>query len=330
MTVTILSPGISGAASPRVHGLVRKVSDVIVLMVRNLIHISREPFSLSDVTIQPVLFTLLFIYVFGAGVVLPGGASYKDFAIPGLLVFNQVTATVGTGVGLSTDVNTGLIDRFRTLPMWRPSVLVARSVTDLLTAVIGAGIVAATGFAIGWSPNNGVGPAIGGFALVLLFGYALSWGCACLGLVSKGVETAQSFGLLVLFSPDLRLQRSGPHSAHDALAARHDQLEPDQLRRGGRAAPLRQPKSLGVNPGLAHATSCLRVAHLVDRAPLHLRPPGGLPLPPTRFGLNRIHHPMCNHQPCWMCSAVRVESQEPSRCSSTHSRHSRSRQKRQG
>jgi ABC-2 type transport system permease protein len=146
-----------------------------------------------------VLFTLLFIYVFGAGVVLPGGASYKDFAIPGLLVFNQVTATVGTGVGLSTDVNTGLIDRFRTLPMWRPSVLVARSVTDLLTAVIGAGIVAATGFAIGWSPNNGVGPAIGGFALVLLFGYALSWGCACLGLVSKGVETAQSFGLLVLF-----------------------------------------------------------------------------------------------------------------------------------
>jgi ABC-2 type transport system permease protein len=76
---------------------------------------------------------------------------------------------------------------------------VARSVNDLLTAVLGAGIVAATGFAIGWSPNDGAGQAIAAFALVLLFGYAVSWGCACLGLVSKGVETAQALGLLVLF-----------------------------------------------------------------------------------------------------------------------------------
>jgi ABC-2 type transport system permease protein len=199
MTVATLSPGIPSVAAPRPHGLVRQLSDVAVLAVRNFVHISREPFQLSDVTIQPVLFTLLFVYVFGAGVVLPDGASYVAFAIPGLLVFNQVTATVGTGVGLSTDVNTGIIDRFRTLPMWRPSVLVARSVTDLLTAVLGAGIVAATGFAIGWSPNNGVWQALAGFAIVLLFGYALSWGCACLGLVSKGAETAQAFGLLVLF-----------------------------------------------------------------------------------------------------------------------------------
>jgi ABC-2 type transport system permease protein len=187
------------AAAARTHGLARKASDVLVLAGRNLVHIAREPFSLSDVTIQPVLFTLMFIYVFGAGVILPGGASYKDFAVPGMLVFNQVTLGVGTGVGLSTDVNTGIIDRLRTLPMWRPAVLVARSVTDLLTAVLGAGIVAATGFAIGWSPNDGPGKAIAGFALVLLFGYAVSWGCACIGLVSKGVETAQALGLLVLF-----------------------------------------------------------------------------------------------------------------------------------
>lgn len=187
------------AAAARAHGRARNASDVLVLAGRNLVHIAREPFQLSDVTIQPVLFTLMFTYVFGAGVVLPGGASYKDFAVPGMLVFNQVTLGVGTGVGLSTDVNTGVIDRFRTLPMWRPAVLMARSVTDLLTAVLGAGIVAATGFAIGWSPHDGPGKAIAGFALVLLFGYAVSWGCACLGLASKGVETAQALGLLVLF-----------------------------------------------------------------------------------------------------------------------------------
>lgn len=187
------------AEMARTHGPLRKVSDIAVLSIRNLVHISREPFQLSDVTIQPVLFTLMFIYVFGAGVVLPGGGSYKDFAIPGMLVFNQVTATIGTGVGLSTDVNTGIIDRFRTLPMWRPAILVARSATDLLTAIIGAGIVSVTGFVIGWSPNDGVGNAIAAFALVLFFGYAVSWGCACVGLASKGVETAQALGLMLLF-----------------------------------------------------------------------------------------------------------------------------------
>lgn len=83
--------------------------------------------------------------------------------------------------------------------MWRPAVLVARSVTDLLTAVIGTGVVVATGYAIGWSPQDGIGGAIAAFALVLFFGYAVSWGCACLGLASKGVETAQALGLLLLF-----------------------------------------------------------------------------------------------------------------------------------
>ena len=199
MTTTAISPELTEPASPRDHGPVRKASDVAVLSVRNVVHISREPFQLSDVTIQPVLFTLMFVYVFGAGMVLPGDASYKDFAIPGMLVFNQISATLGTAVGLATDVNSGIVDRFRTLPMWRASVLVARSVTDLATAVLGATIVSLTGLAIGWSPENGVGQAIAGFAIVMVFSYAVSWGCACLGLASKGAETAQAFGMLVLF-----------------------------------------------------------------------------------------------------------------------------------
>jgi ABC-2 type transport system permease protein len=199
MSSTTLATKTLPTAVARPHGALRKVSDVAVLSMRNLVHISREPLQLSDVTIQPVLFTLMFVYVFGAGMVLPGGAGYKDFAIPGMLVFNLLTNTVGTGVGLSQDVNTGIVNRFRTLPMWRPGVLMARSVTDLLTAVIGAGIVATTGFAIGWSPHNGAGNAIAAFALALFFAYAVSWGCACLGLVSKGAETPQALGMLILF-----------------------------------------------------------------------------------------------------------------------------------
>jgi len=199
MSTTTLTTKALPTAAARAHGPLRKVSDVAVLSTRNLVHISREPLQLSDVTIQPVLFTLMFVYVFGAGMALPGGAGYRDFAIPGMLVFNLLTNTVGTGVGLSQDVNTGLISRFRTLPMWRPGVLVARSVTDLLTAVLGAGIIAATGFAIGWSPHNGAGNAIAAFALALFFAYAVSWGCACLGLVSRGAETPQALGMLILF-----------------------------------------------------------------------------------------------------------------------------------
>jgi ABC-2 type transport system permease protein len=179
--------------------LTRRLGDVVVLTGRNLVHIAREPLQLSDVTIQPVLFTMLFVYVFGAGVVLPGGGSYAAFAIAGLLALNLTTSSMGTAVGLSGDLSSGVIDRFRTLPMWRPAVLVGRSFADLLTAVICAAIVAATGVAIGWRPDGGVAEAIGGFAVVLLFSYAVSWGCACLGIVSKSPESAQGIGLVILF-----------------------------------------------------------------------------------------------------------------------------------
>jgi ABC transporter DrrB family efflux protein len=179
--------------------VVRKACDVAVLTGRNLVHIAREPLQLSDVTVQPVLFTLLFVFVFGAGVVLPGGGTYADFAIAGLLALNLTTSSMGTAVGLSTDLNSGVIDRFRTLPMWRPAVLVGRSLADLSTALVCAVIVALTGLVVGWRPEGSVGETVAGFAVFLLFSYALSWGCACLGMVSKGPESAQGVGLVILF-----------------------------------------------------------------------------------------------------------------------------------
>src|SRR6204780_608873 len=122
--------------------------DVVVHTRRNLVHIRREPMQLSDVTIQPVLFTLLFVYIFGAGIVLPDGGNYTDFAIAGMLMLNLTTSAMGTAVGLSTDLSTGVIDRFRTLPMWRAAVLAGRSVADLLAATLCVAIVALTGLTI--------------------------------------------------------------------------------------------------------------------------------------------------------------------------------------
>jgi ABC transporter DrrB family efflux protein len=172
--------------------------DVVVLTRRNLVHIRREPLQLSDVTVQPVLFTLLFIYIFGSGIPIAGG-SYKDFALAGLLLLNLTTSAMGTAVGLSTDLSTGVIDRFRTLPMWRAAVLVGRSISDILAAALCVGIVALTGLAIGWRPDASAPSVLGGFAVALLFSYAVSWGCACLGLVTKSPESAQSMGLIFLF-----------------------------------------------------------------------------------------------------------------------------------
>jgi ABC-2 type transport system permease protein len=177
----------------------RALRDVAVLTTRNLVHIRREPLRLSDVTIQPVLFTLLFVYVFGAGVALPGGGTYAKFAVAGLLGLNLTTSAIGTAVGLSDDLGSGVIDRFRTLPMWKPAVLVGRSLTDLLTATMCAVIVALTGLVVGWRPETDALSTVGAFAVFLLFSYAVSWACAVIGLISQDAESAQGVGLIILF-----------------------------------------------------------------------------------------------------------------------------------
>src|SRR5438105_862329 len=111
--------------------------DVYVVTRRNLVHIAREPLQLSDVTIQPVLFTLLFVYVFGSGIPVPGG-TYASFALAGLLLLNLTTSSMGTAVGLTVDLSTGIIDRFRTLPMWPAAVLVGPEPRRLPAAGVAA------------------------------------------------------------------------------------------------------------------------------------------------------------------------------------------------
>jgi ABC transporter DrrB family efflux protein len=196
-TLTLNATELRAPARP--VGFSRRISDVAALTWRNIVHIAREPLQLSDVTIQPILFTLLFVYVFGAGVVLDKGGSYVDFAIAGMLALNLTTSSMGTAVGLSNDLNGGIIERFRTLPMWRPAILVGRSITDLLTAVLCTAFVALTGLLVGWRPETSILSTLGGFGVFLLFSYALSWACACLGIVSKGPESAQGVGLVILF-----------------------------------------------------------------------------------------------------------------------------------
>jgi ABC transporter DrrB family efflux protein len=204
MTATTLEP-----APPPVIALDEEVEPspvrtwlrhVGAMASRNLLHVRREPMQLSDVTIQPAIFVLLFTYVFGSAMVIAGG-TYKDFVIPGLLTMILVTATPGTAVGISQDLSSGIIDRFRTLPTASSTILAGRSVSDILSLVLACVIVAVTGLLIGWSPDASVVSVVAGFGLVLLFAYAVSWGMLCLGLSVADPESAQATSFLLVFVP---------------------------------------------------------------------------------------------------------------------------------
>ena len=188
------------AGSPSLTGRLRSwLDDVWVMTRRNLIHVRRDPMQLSDVTVQPILFTLLFIYVFGAAMVVPGGGAYAQFALAGLLVMNLTTSSVGTAIGLSTDLSTGVISRLRTLPMSPTSILVGRSLSDLLAAAICSAIIAVTGLVVGWRPETILPSVLAGFAVALLFSYALSWLSACAGMAFASAEAAQGIVFLLVF-----------------------------------------------------------------------------------------------------------------------------------
>ena len=143
---------------------------------------------------------LLFAYVFGGAIALPGGGSYHDYLIGGMLAMGLAATAPGTAVALVTDMSSGLIDRFRSLPTARSAVLAGRTISDLVTQVIGTAVVAGVGLAIGWRIHSSLADAAVAFGLALLFGYAFTWLGACLGMVLRSPEAAQQMGF-VLFLP---------------------------------------------------------------------------------------------------------------------------------
>lgn len=197
MTVTVLSAADLTAGR---NSFGQFLNDVWVLTKRSIARIRREPETLSQVTIQPVLFVLMFAYVFGGAIGLPGGGSYHEYLIGGMLGMGLAQTAPGTAVAVVSDMSTGLIDRFRSLPMSRAAVLTARTIADLLTQVLGAAVVACVGLAIGWRVHTSAIDVIEAFALALLFGYAFTWAGVCLGMVLRSPEAAQQTGF-VIFLP---------------------------------------------------------------------------------------------------------------------------------
>lgn len=174
------------------------VSDVAVIAQRDLLALVRIPTAIVFAIIQPVMFVLLFRYVFGGSIRVPGG-QYVNFLIPGILVQTTMFGAIGTAIGLAEDLQRGLIERFRALPMTRLAVLAGRTVADLSRNVFVVLIITGIGFAVGFRPHGGFVPYVEAGLLMLFFAYAFSWGLAFIGLAAPNSETAQAMAFPLIF-----------------------------------------------------------------------------------------------------------------------------------
>lgn len=170
--------------------------DSSVIARRNLINVLRTPGALVTGIVQPVMFVLLLGFVFGGAL---GGDQYRSFLIGGILAQTLTFNASFTAVYLAKDLQLGLIDRFRSLPMSRVAVILGRTTSDLSTSVLSVVVTLLCGLAVGWRINTGPGPALAALAILLLFAFAVSWIGAVIALTARSVEVAQSLGLVWLF-----------------------------------------------------------------------------------------------------------------------------------
>ena len=194
MTVTALRPG---AARPVINppSLVQASTTIVW---RNLIHIKRMPEMLLDVTVQSVMFVLLFAYVFGGSIAVEG-SSYREFLLPGIMVQTMVFSSAVVAMGLTNDLQKGIVDRLKSLPIARSSVLVGRSISSLIHSSIGIVVMGLTGLLVGWRIRGGVVDAFIAFGLLLLFGFAMVWLGIWVGSMMRSLEAVQGLMFTVMF-----------------------------------------------------------------------------------------------------------------------------------
>ena len=176
-----------------------ELSDMWVLAVRSSKRIPRQPDLLIGFTVQPVMFVLLFVYVFGGAISAPGYSSYVDYLIPGIIVQTIAFGGFVTALGLTDDLKKGLMDRFRSLPMSRAAVLTGRTLADVSTNIVQIVVVLGVGLLVGFTFTTNAADVVAGVFLLLLIGYAFSWVFAFVGLASSSPESANAYGFIILF-----------------------------------------------------------------------------------------------------------------------------------
>ncbi|HEY6317069.1 MAG TPA: ABC transporter permease [Acidimicrobiia bacterium] len=173
------------------------VADAVTVTWRNLLNVRRNPQLLVFATVQPIVFVLMFVYVFGGAIKIPG-VPYVDFLMPGVFVQTVTFGSLQTGIGLAEDLQKGIIERFRSLPMARSAVLVGRTLADMVRNVFVILLMVVIGFAVGWTVHTNAVALLAALGLVLAFAYSLSWVFAIVGLSAPDAETAQAASFPVL------------------------------------------------------------------------------------------------------------------------------------
>jgi ABC transporter DrrB family efflux protein len=190
---------ISIPEEPRgLHRLTGAISDSLGVTWRNLVGLRRTPQLLVFSTIQPVMFVLLFRYVFGGAIEVPGGIPYVDYLMPGIFVQATVFGAIGSAIGMAADLKSGLLERFHSLPMARSAVLAGRTSADLARNAFVVALMAAVGFAVGFRVHTDALGFVAGLLLLLVFAYALSWVFVTVGLAVGDPETAQAASFPVM------------------------------------------------------------------------------------------------------------------------------------
>ena len=165
---------------------------------RGMLKVKHVPEQLIDVTITPVMFVLMFTYLFGGAIAGSTGA-YRDFILPGVLVVSVVFTTVYSGVAINTDLTKGVVDRFRSLPIWRPAPLLGALLGDTVRYLVGGTVIIIVGLILGYRPENGVPGVLAALGLVIVFSFGLSWVFTTLGLLMRSPNAVMNAGFMSIF-----------------------------------------------------------------------------------------------------------------------------------
>lgn len=175
------------------------LGDSLTLAGRNLAHVRQVPEKLFDVTLQPLMFVLLFSFVFGGVIAVPGGGDYHEYLIGGILVQTLAFGMMGPGVSMATDLREGIIDRFRSLPMMRPAFLLGHLSAEFAASILAVAIMVVSGLIVGWRINSDPGEALGGFALIALLSITMLWLGTLIGVIARTPDVVQGIAFLVIF-----------------------------------------------------------------------------------------------------------------------------------
>jgi ABC transporter DrrB family efflux protein len=174
-------------------------TETLVLARRNLEHVRQIPEKLIDVTVQPLMFTLLFAYVFGNVIGVPGGGSYREYLVGGILIQTLAFGMMGPGVAIASDLREGMVDRLRTLPIARAAYLLGHAAAEWAAMLLALTILTLSGLIVGWRIHTGFVDAVGGFGLLALFGLAMLWFGTAIGVAVRSPDAVQGIAFLVVF-----------------------------------------------------------------------------------------------------------------------------------